>query len=168
MPFNISDNDLSGLLLVPVITLPLLPLSNRASAASRSILFSCLTIISGAFNRDESKDIIVNTLANFYIEGLGIKCVKEEPWVSVAETNEFVIAAVKADEINLAKNIFLESLNISDEDNLPYMGWQYVENIFWPDEKPTWTAAAVILAADSLYKFTDGSNLFIDMQTKNL
>ncbi len=43
-------------------------------------------IISGAFNRDESKDIIVNTLANFYIEGLGIKCVKEEPWVTVAET----------------------------------------------------------------------------------
>ena len=125
-------------------------------------------IISGAFNRDESKDIIVNTLANFYIEGLGIKCVKEEPWVTVAETNEFVIAAVKADEINLAKNIFLESLNISDEDNIPYMGWQYVENIFWPDEKPSWTAAAVILAADSLYKFTDGSNLFIDMQTKNL
>ena len=125
-------------------------------------------IISGAFNRDESKDIIVNTLANFYIEGLGIKCVKEEPWVTVAETNEFVIAAVKADEINLAKNIFLESLNISDEDNIPYMGWQYVENIFWPDEKPSWTAAAVILAADSLYKFTDGSNLFIDMQTKSL
>ena len=79
-----------------------------------------------------------------------------------------MIAAVKADEINLAKNIFLESLNISDEDNIPYMGWQYVENIFWPDEKPSWTAAAVILAADSLYKFTDGSNLFIDMQTKNL
>ena len=78
-----------------------------------------------------------------------------------------MIAAVKADEINLAKNIFLESLNISDEDNIPYMGWQYVENIFWPDEKPSWTAAAVILAADSLYKFTDGCNLFIDMQTKN-
>ena len=125
-------------------------------------------IISGAFNRDESKDIIVNTLADFYIEGLGIKCVKEEPWVMVAETNEFVIAAVKADEINLAKNIFLESLNISDEHNIPYMGWQYVENIFWPDEKPSWTAAAVILAADSLYKFTDGCNLFIDIQTKNL
>ena len=79
-----------------------------------------------------------------------------------------MIAAVKADKINLAKKIFLESLNISDQHNIPYMGWQYVENIFWPDEKPSWTAAAVILAADSLYKFTDGSNLFIDMQTKNL
>ena len=35
--------------MVPVITLPLLPLSNKASHASCSILFSFLTIISGAF-----------------------------------------------------------------------------------------------------------------------
>ena len=45
-----SANDLSGLLFVPVITLPLLPLSNRASTDSWSILFSFLTIISGALS----------------------------------------------------------------------------------------------------------------------
>ena len=125
-------------------------------------------IISGAFNTDESKEIINKTLSEFYVKGIGIKCVKEEPWVTVAETSEFVIAAAKAEELNLAQDIFLESLNISDNNNIPFMGWQYVENIFWPDEKPSWTAAAVILAADSLYKFTDGCNLFIDSQIKNL
>jgi len=124
-------------------------------------------IISGAFNTEESKKIINKTLSEFYVKGIGIKCVKEEPWVTVAETNEFVIAAAKAEELNLAQDIFFESLNISDNNNIPFMGWQYVENIFWPDEKPSWTAAAVVLAADSLYKFTDGSNLFIDSQIKN-
>ena len=45
-----SANDFNGLLFVPVITLPLLPLSRSASTDSCSILFSFLTIISGAFN----------------------------------------------------------------------------------------------------------------------
>ena len=40
---------MSGRLPVPIITLPLLPLSNNASTDSCSILFSFLTIISGAF-----------------------------------------------------------------------------------------------------------------------
>ena len=34
LPLSMSDNDLSGLLLVDVITLPLLPLSNKASTDS--------------------------------------------------------------------------------------------------------------------------------------
>ena len=45
-----SAKDLRGLLFEPVIALPLLPLSKRASTDSCSILFSFLTIISGAFS----------------------------------------------------------------------------------------------------------------------
>ena len=124
-------------------------------------------VISGAFSIKESKIIIKNTLKEFYIEGIGIKCVKEEPWVTVAETNEFIMAAIKADELALAKNIFIEALSISDENNIPYMGWQYEENIFWPDEKPSWTAAALILAADAIFRFTDGNNILTENQIKN-
>ena len=50
MPLIISAKDFRGLLFVPVITLPLLPLSNKASTDSWSILFSFLTIISGALS----------------------------------------------------------------------------------------------------------------------
>ena len=45
-----SASDLRGLLFVPVIARPLLPLSSRASTDSCNILFSFLTIISGAFS----------------------------------------------------------------------------------------------------------------------
>ena len=41
-----------------------------------------------------------------------------------------------------------------------FMGWQYEENFFWPNEKPTWTSAALIIAADSIYDFSDGSDIF--------
>ena len=67
---------------------------------------------------------------------------------------------MKNDKEELAKKLFTEILNISDFDNVPYMGWQYKENIFWPDEKPSWTAAAVILAADGIYDLSKGSSLF--------
>ena len=30
----------------------------------------------------------------------------------------------------------------------------------WPDERPTWTAGAVLLAIDALYRLTDACALF--------
>ena len=45
------------------------------------------------------------------------------------------------------------------------MGWQYEKNIFWPNEKPSWTAAALIIAADSVLNFTDASDLFLKDQS---
>ena len=50
-------------------------------------------------------------------------------------------------------------MNITDENDVPYMGWQYEQNIFWPEEKPSWTSAALILAADSIYNFSSGSDI---------
>ncbi len=122
-------------------------------------------VLSGCLSSNEIEKHIKNTLDNFYDEGLGIRCVQEEPWITVAETNEFIIALVMAKNKKLAKKIFTESLRISDEKNIPYMGWQHSENIFWPDERPTWTSAAVLLAADTIFEFTKGFNLFLENQS---
>jgi hypothetical protein len=35
-----------------------------------------------------------------------------------------------------------------------------VLDIMWPDEKPTWTAGAILLAADALTEYTAASTLF--------
>ena len=96
---------------------------------------------------------------DFYVEGIGVKCVVEEPWVTVAETSEFIVSLVTSNKIEEAKKILIEVMNVSDANNIPYMGWQYDENIFWPEEKPSWTAAALILAADSIYDFSKGSDI---------
>ena len=103
-------------------------------------------------------------MSNFYNEGLGIKCVIEEPWVTFAESSEFIISLVKMKRKEDAKKILTEVMNITDSKNIPYMGWQYEENIFWPEEKPSWTAAALILAADTIFEFTAGSDLFTKSQ----
>ena len=44
------------------------------------------------------------------------------------------------------------------------MGWQYEENIFWPEEKPSWTAAALMLSVDCVVNYSDASDLFISNQ----
>jgi len=41
------------------------------------------------------------------------------------------------------------------DDGIFSTGYQFSENIYWPDERSTWTNAAVIIAADALYNITD-------------
>lgn len=121
-------------------------------------------IISGVLSDSEKDKYIKKIYKDFYIEGIGVKCVVEEPWVTVAETSEFIVSLVISNEIEEAKKLLIEVMNISDLNNIPYMGWQYEENIFWPEEKPSWTAAALILAADSIYDFSSGSDILKENQ----
>ena len=117
-------------------------------------------ILSGCLN-DKERDYYIDKVFNdFYVEDIGVKCVIEEPWITVAETCEFIIALMISNRDEDAKKLLLDVLNICDKDNIPYMGWQYKENIFWPKEKPSWTSAATILAADTILDFSNASDLF--------
>ncbi len=127
---------------------------------SRFSMDSYYPILSGCLTKSEKEVYIEKIFNEFYIEGLGVKCVREEPWITVAETCEFIIALIMSGNISKAKKILIEVLNISDKKNIPFMGWQFEENFFWPNEKPTWTSAALIIAADSIYDFSDGSDIF--------
>ena len=44
------------------------------------------------------------------------------------------------------------------------MGWQLEEKIYWPEEQPSWTSAALILAADASNELTKASHLFLAKQ----
>ena len=61
-----SDKDLRGLLFEPVIALPLLPLSSRASTDSCNILFSFLTIISGALSSNNLFNLLFLLMTLLY------------------------------------------------------------------------------------------------------
>ena len=41
-----------------------------------------------------------------------------------------------------------------------WTGYQFAEDLLWPDERPTWTAGAILLAADALTEHTPAWNLF--------
>ena len=122
-------------------------------------------ILSGCLDEKEMKFYIDKTFSDFYVNNIGIKCVIDEPWITVAETSEFIISLMISGDIKKSKKLLIDVINIADESKIPYMGWQYEENIFWPNEKPSWTAAALIIAADTVLNFSDASNLFLQNQS---
>jgi len=105
-------------------------------------------------NRKEFLDL----LDNYYVKGLGVKCVAEEPWVTIAESSECVISALIHGNENIAKEIFNDIQQFQNKDGIFPTGYQYHMEIFWPDENSTWTNAAVIIAAHALSFYDLGSN----------
>ena len=118
-------------------------------------------VLCGIHNKQDSKKIINERWDEFVVPGLGCKCVSEEPWVTVAESCELILALNKIDEKKTALKIFENISKLIDQkDKLFWTGYVYKDDKFWPIEKPSWTAAAVVLAANSLFEFNSTSNFF--------
>ena len=124
-------------------------------------------ILGGINSKKRIVSLIEMIKHSFWIKDLGIKCVADEPWVTVAETSECSIAFKKIGEDKIASELLLNAIAIVDSQDIPYMGWQFHENIYWPEETPSWTTAACILAADANNKLTAGADLFTKLQFKS-
>ncbi len=105
-----------------------------------------------------NKKEFLDLLDNYYVKGLGVKCVAEEPWVTIAESSECIISALIHDNENIAKKIFNDIQQFQNKDGIFPTGYQYDMEIFWPEENSTWTNAAVIIAAHALSFYDLGSN----------
>mgnify|MGYP003323653441 CR=1 FL=1 len=121
-------------------------------------------ILSGASLENNFETLIKKITDIFWIPDFGIKCVSDEPWVTVAETSECSIAFKKIGHEKNAIELLLNAAAIVDKNSVPFMGWQLEEKIYWPEEKPSWTSAALILAADANNALTKASNLFLIKQ----
>ena len=117
-------------------------------------------VLGGALRGPAAHERIAARWDDFVVPGLGIRCVSDEPWATGAETCELALAldtiGRRADA--LAQLTAMQHLRRADGSY--WTGYQFVENINWPDEQTTWTAAAVILAADALSWATPGSGIF--------
>ena len=123
-------------------------------------------LLAGVASAKRVKALTTKINNSFWIQGLGIKCVEDEPWVTVAETSECSIAFKKIGENEIAEELLQNAISIVDDKSIPFMGWQFEEKIYWPNEKPTWTSAACILAADAVNNLTTASALFLKEQFK--
>jgi len=117
-------------------------------------------VLSGAFSKSESTKILSKKWDEFVVDGLGCKCVTEEPWVTAAESSELVISLTKSGLTNKAEELLQDTFNLMDEDGLLWTGYVFKDEKFWPVEKPSWTMGAAILAGNSINKFSPSSNFF--------
>jgi len=96
----------------------------------------------------------------FVIPGLGVRCVSDQPWVTVAETCELVLALDALGDRVRSAELFAGIQHLRDPLGGYWTGWQYANQAHFPAEQSSWTAAAIILAADALSGATGGSGIF--------
>lgn len=103
----------------------------------------------------------INAKWNIFVEDeLGCRCVSDEPWVTVAESCELTMALVGAGYHKRASQLFNWLHDYREEDGSYWTGFVFTKDELWPREKPTWTAGAILLAADALANATAASQVF--------
>ncbi len=102
--------------------------------------------------------------AEFVMPGLGARCVDTNPWVTGAETCELVMALDSLDDPR-ALTLYADMQHLRHENGSYWTGSVHSttdaarESVFWPGEQTTYTAAAVILAADALSRTSPASGI---------
>ena len=111
--------------------------------------------------RGEAAAARLNARWHEFVESdLGCRCVADEPWVTVAETCELIMACTGIGHKTPAMDLFTKLQRFQVEDGSWWTGYAFKDDVHWPDERPTWTAAAVLLAADALFELTPAHELF--------
>jgi hypothetical protein len=92
----------------------------------------------------------------FVVNDLGVRCVSDRPWVTAAETCEFVMALDAIGLDGRARDMFEWVQFLRHEDGGYWTGMNFDNERFdqegqlFPVEQPTWNSAAVVLAANAL------------------
>ena len=99
----------------------------------------------------------------FVMDGKGVRCVSDRPWVTAAETCECMMAHLAVGEHERAAELFLAAQTLREPDGRYWTGIVYPDETHFPGgEQSTYTAAAVILGADALVGTSPASALFVD------
>jgi hypothetical protein len=116
-------------------------------------------VLGGAVRGSAADELLDRDWDTFVVPGLGIKCVSHKPWVTSAETCELAMAldAVGRRAEGLEQIAAMQHLR--EPDGRYWTGYVHPDDVFWPDEHTTYTAAAVLLAADELSGATPASGI---------
>lgn len=117
-------------------------------------------VLTGVVPKPQAQAHLQKKWSTFVVQGLGCRCVSDEPWVTVAESCELVMALLAAGDHARAVTLYSWLHQWRDIDGAYWTGHQMVLDIMWPEEKPTWTSAAILLAADALTEQTPAAKLF--------
>jgi len=117
-------------------------------------------ILAGVIKDGEARKRIEQRWPEFVEEGLGCRCVSDEPWVTVAESCELTMALLAAGDHARAVTVYSWLHQFLDSDGGYWTGYVFPDKAIWPEEKTTWTAGAILLAADALTEYSAASSLF--------
>jgi len=120
-------------------------------------------VLGGAVTGDEARYHLADRYHEFVMEGHGVRCVGNKDWATAAETSECAMAHLLVDDRGTALDLFHSTLAMRRPDGRYLTGIVYPDRVTFPDEEcSTYTAAAVVLAADALSGASPASSLFVD------
>ena len=120
-------------------------------------------VLSGAITGDEARAHLAERRDVFVMEGKGVRCVSDRPWVTAAETCECLIAHLCAGERDFALDLFAWAQDLRTTEGRYWTGIVHPDLVHFPGgEQSTYTAAAIVLAADALSGATPAAGLFTD------
>jgi hypothetical protein len=119
-------------------------------------------VLAGAVTGAAAEERLATDWDRFVVPGLGARCVADRPWVTGAETCELALALVAAGQPDAAIEQIAAMQHLRDADGSYWTGYVYPDDARWPGERTTWTAGAVVLAADAVSGATGAAGLFAD------
>lgn len=117
-------------------------------------------VLGGAIRGASAHELLDGDWETFVWPGHGVRCVADRPWITVAESCELVLALDAVGLGERGRPILNDVQAQRDVTGGYWTGFVVEDGVVWPREQTTWTAAAVVLAADALAGFSAGSGLF--------
>jgi hypothetical protein len=83
-------------------------------------------VLGGALRGAAALERLARGWDAFVVPGLGVRCVSDQPWVTVAETCELVLALDACGQRERAREVFATIGRQRHDDGSYWTGWQYV------------------------------------------
>jgi hypothetical protein len=120
-------------------------------------------VLTGVVRGADGRARLSDRASTFVMEGKGVRCVSDRPWVTVAETCECALAHLCVGDRATAEELFGWAQQFRHEDGRYWTGTVFPDESRFPaGERSTYTAASVVLAADALVGGSPASSLFFD------
>ena len=103
-------------------------------------------VLSGALDHASARARLLQRWRSFVTASGGVRCVRERPWATVAETCELVIALAMVGWDAEALRLFEWTRALRGADGSYWTGVVWPSGETWPDERTTWTAASVLIS----------------------
>jgi len=118
-------------------------------------------VLVGAVHGRVAQERLADGRSRFLLDDVGTRCVADRPWVTAAETAECAMAHAAAGDDVRAHRLLAATRQLRDSDGSYFTGMVHPERVHFPGgERTTYSAAAVVLAADALGGTGPASGLF--------
>ena len=120
-------------------------------------------VLGGPLRGQDGGERLAAGWSTYVVPGLGVRCVSDEPWVTAAETAELAITLDALGDRAGALDLLEAIQFLRDPAGGYWTGWQFVTSRHVPDERSSYTSAAIVLAADVMCGATAGATIFRDV-----